>query len=377
MIANLSLYYFTFATFIFGACLGSFFKLIIDRYKNNESIIFKPSYCFNCKHRLSWWQNIPILSYLILCNKCFFCKAKIDINCFYSELATALLLSTIFFFALTRNINHLHILLLLIFSLVLILVSMFDLKHRIIPHSITYPSILILIIFHNILKTDGLTNSLLNLGIAFLFMDLLYISSSLFKKFDLEPNFITVPLILWTIYYYFAQNLNFIFLIIALCLLTSRLKTPENISRILWIAFLPLLCIQIYKIVLIEHHYINLTNYFVGIGIIYLTYEILFYFLNLLLLPTQQTLETQPDPLKITLGGGDITVFVLISVFLGYKLAFLTLFFASLLAVISHLITRTICIFTKSSKEKISQHIPFVPYLSIVCFIIILKFNGS
>ena len=79
----------------------------------------------------------------------------------------------------------------------------------------------------------------------------------------------------------------------------------------------------------------------------------------------------------ITIGGGDITVFALISIFLGNKGGFLTLFIASLLASISHFTVRVASDRLKIPEEKYSQYVPFVPFLTIACFIIIITINGK
>ncbi|MDQ7032031.1 MAG: prepilin peptidase [Desulfonauticus sp.] len=64
--------------FILGTCLGSFYNVCIVRYLKGESVFWPGSHCPVCKHRLSWWENIPLLSFLLLRGKCSRCKAKIS-----------------------------------------------------------------------------------------------------------------------------------------------------------------------------------------------------------------------------------------------------------------------------------------------------------
>ena len=64
----------------FGLCLGSFYNVVILRSLSGESIVFPPSKCPKCNHKLFWWHNIPILSYIILGGKCYFCKEKISLQ---------------------------------------------------------------------------------------------------------------------------------------------------------------------------------------------------------------------------------------------------------------------------------------------------------
>lgn len=69
-----------FILFIFGLCWGSFLNVVIIRTLSGESIVSPPSKCPHCSNKLLWWQNIPILSYLILKGRCHFCKNKISIQ---------------------------------------------------------------------------------------------------------------------------------------------------------------------------------------------------------------------------------------------------------------------------------------------------------
>ena len=66
--------------FIVGLCIGSFLKVVILRALSSESIVFPASKCPECGHKLLWWHNIPILSYIILRGKCGFCGGKISIQ---------------------------------------------------------------------------------------------------------------------------------------------------------------------------------------------------------------------------------------------------------------------------------------------------------
>ncbi len=71
---------FPYFSFILGICLGSFYNVCIYRYINNMSIIHPKSHCPNCKHELSWWENIPLISFLLLKGKCRICKNPISIR---------------------------------------------------------------------------------------------------------------------------------------------------------------------------------------------------------------------------------------------------------------------------------------------------------
>ncbi|OGI19084.1 MAG: hypothetical protein A3B68_07765 [Candidatus Melainabacteria bacterium RIFCSPHIGHO2_02_FULL_34_12] len=362
--------FYGFWSFSIGLSLGSFFKLIVDRYGTNESIIYKPSYCSHCKKNLFWWHNIPVLSYLILRGKCYFCKNKIDVNCLYAEVITA---STALILSVHTCLNNepiSHTLFLLFFIMTLILLSMFDLKHRIVPHKITYSAITLIIIFQFLL-TKEFYISFLNLGIAFLFMDSLYFLTTLFKKFEMEINHISIPVLFWSIAFFFNQNLYMVIFAIFIYFLLLKINLPGKLINLSWFILLFFLSFLIYKSVFINLAVNNLITLFSGIGIIYFVCEIIFYFLPMVVQTSDFIKNKEENETKITIGGGDITVFALISVFSGFKLAFLTLFIASLLATLSHLIIRAGGKYINFPQEKISQYIPLVPFLTLASFIII------
>ena len=72
--------------FIIGIVCGSFFSLAIYRIPKGQDIINTRSYCPNCKHKLSFWDMIPLFSYIGLKGKCRYCKRKISPTYFLLEL---------------------------------------------------------------------------------------------------------------------------------------------------------------------------------------------------------------------------------------------------------------------------------------------------
>lgn len=84
-------YYLLFWVCIFGLCFGSFYNVVILRSLSGESIVFPPSKCPKCQHKLYFWHNIPVLSYIILRGKCYFCKEKISIQYPIVEITTMIL----------------------------------------------------------------------------------------------------------------------------------------------------------------------------------------------------------------------------------------------------------------------------------------------
>ena len=61
-----------------GLCVGSFCNVLILRIPRGEEFVKTPSHCFSCGHNLSWYENIPLVSWLIQGGKCRHCAAPIS-----------------------------------------------------------------------------------------------------------------------------------------------------------------------------------------------------------------------------------------------------------------------------------------------------------
>lgn len=66
--------------FIFGTIIGSFLNVCIYRIPKEESILYPPSHCINCKNKLKLYDLIPILSYLLLKGRCRYCREKVSVR---------------------------------------------------------------------------------------------------------------------------------------------------------------------------------------------------------------------------------------------------------------------------------------------------------
>ena len=77
--------------FLIGICLGSFYACMGYRIPNKISTIKPSSHCPNCKEPLKWYMNIPLFSYIFLKGKCAYCKEKISLLYFITELLTGIL----------------------------------------------------------------------------------------------------------------------------------------------------------------------------------------------------------------------------------------------------------------------------------------------
>lgn len=131
--------------FVVGLFFGSFFNVVATRIPKNESIIKPGSHCENCNHRLSWYELIPVFSYIFLKGKCKKCRIKLSIQYPLIELITGLLfaLSYIIF-----GISYNTLISIVICSLV-ITIFISDIKYYVILDEVLVVAVvLLLIIFY-------------------------------------------------------------------------------------------------------------------------------------------------------------------------------------------------------------------------------------
>lgn len=114
--------------FILGSIMGSFYHVVATRLSNDESIVFPGSHCPKCNHALKWYENIPIISYLILQGRCSKCHSKIPISYFVVELMTGLIFA-VCYHSFGFSINLL-VALVFVSSLITIIIS--DIEYMII-----------------------------------------------------------------------------------------------------------------------------------------------------------------------------------------------------------------------------------------------------
>ena len=120
--------------FIFGTIVGSFLNVCIYRIPMGESVIYPFSHCPECGEKIKWYDNIPIISYLILRGKCRNCGEKISVQYPLIELLTGILTAGVIW----KYGISLVSLYFLILACVLIVVSMIDIKTMLVPVKLCY-----------------------------------------------------------------------------------------------------------------------------------------------------------------------------------------------------------------------------------------------
>ncbi|MEE9610742.1 MAG: prepilin peptidase [Desulfatiglandales bacterium] len=142
-------------SFLFGLIIGSFLNVCVHRIPLNQSITNPPSSCPQCGKRVRFYDNIPVISYLILLGKCRHCGQRISLRYPIVEIITGLLSMALF----VRYGLSVQYFLFFLFVASLVTISFVDLQHKIIPDVISLPGIL------------------LGLGISFVFNHLSWLDS--------------------------------------------------------------------------------------------------------------------------------------------------------------------------------------------------------
>jgi leader peptidase (prepilin peptidase) / N-methyltransferase len=130
-----------------GLALGSFLNVVAARVPLRRSIVRPPSACMSCGQRIRWYDNLPLVSYVLLRGRCRDCHAKIPFVYPAVELVTAMLVAgSVLAFGLTAKAAVAAF-----FCAVLVAVSAIDLEHRIIPNRIVIPATLVVLFANTLL----------------------------------------------------------------------------------------------------------------------------------------------------------------------------------------------------------------------------------
>lgn len=233
--------------FMFGAIFGSFYNVVGYRVPKGESLIYPPSHCTKCNHRLTALELIPILSFLFLGGKCKVCKDKI--SWFYPifEFTSGAL------FALSYVVFgfSLECLLSIVFISMLLIIIISDYQTMIIPDSvlIVFSSLIIIIKFF-IDGVEGTGIALLNALIAFIFMFLLKLFGDfLFKKESMGGGDIKLMAV-FGLMFGFPMAIISVFISAIIGLPTSLIMLKNNSSH--EIPFGPFLAVAAILILLLK-----------------------------------------------------------------------------------------------------------------------------
>lgn len=136
-----------FSLFAFGAVVGSFLNVVALRFIAGEEIVFTPSHCPRCNHRLSWFENIPIISYIFLRAHCRSCGAAISVQYPLVELAAGLTALMLFLPGAT-NYTLFQAIIVFVFVCVLLVLWVIDARTFLLPDQFIIGLGIVAIVFY-------------------------------------------------------------------------------------------------------------------------------------------------------------------------------------------------------------------------------------
>jgi leader peptidase (prepilin peptidase)/N-methyltransferase len=139
------------AAFAPGLAIGSFLNVVAARVPLKRSIVSPGSACMSCGHELAWYENVPVVSYLVLRGRCRGCGNKIGLVYPAVELLTALLVAASF---LTFGWSG-ESFVAAFFCVTLVTISATDLSHRIVPNVIVLPAAAIVLAAMTVLEPSA------------------------------------------------------------------------------------------------------------------------------------------------------------------------------------------------------------------------------
>jgi leader peptidase (prepilin peptidase)/N-methyltransferase len=151
---------------LLGLCAGSFLNVVIYRLPRGESLVAPPSHCPGCNTAIRPYDNVPVLSWLLLRGRCRQCRTEISARYPLVEALTAALAVAV---VLVKGADR-DAWLGLAFVLVLVPCALIDLEHRIIPNKITVPGAVAAIAITAATHPHQLPQHLIAGAAAFLFL---------------------------------------------------------------------------------------------------------------------------------------------------------------------------------------------------------------
>jgi len=137
---------------LLGAVIGSFLNVCIDRLPTGKSLVYPPSHCDACQHRLAPKDLIPVFSYLWLRGHCRYCHKPIPRRIFWIEVGSGLL------FALTYWHYGLSVefAVATFYCCLFVVLGVIDLEHKLILNKIVYPMAVVALIISIFIPSTGI-----------------------------------------------------------------------------------------------------------------------------------------------------------------------------------------------------------------------------
>ncbi len=137
------------SVFVLGTLFGSFTNVVIYRLPRHQSLVLPGSSCPHCGKSIQPWDNIPIMSFLLLRGRCRSCRQRIAWHYPIVELAAGLLFVLVWLHVTSAHGFESRGIVLrefvggAVFALMLLAIFFIDLEHRIVPNAISYPGLVL------------------------------------------------------------------------------------------------------------------------------------------------------------------------------------------------------------------------------------------
>lgn len=165
--------------FVIGTIAGSFLSMLVYRIPHGLSIISPGSFCDTCNIPLKWYENVPIVSYIVTLGKCKYCGTHHSL--FYPLLEIFMGILFIYTFDYAQNIPHFIYLVSIL--MILLGICIIDIKHFIIPDKLLITASILSVGYYVYAVKLGILNYLLGAFIIFSILFLIRIGSHyLYKK---------------------------------------------------------------------------------------------------------------------------------------------------------------------------------------------------
>jgi leader peptidase (prepilin peptidase)/N-methyltransferase len=142
---------------VFGLVIGSFLNVCIYRWPRDLSVVKPRSHCPGCEKTIAWYDNVPLLSYLLLKGRCRHCHARIPWRYPVVELATGILF---FYFVYADGVTVLAAKM-CVYSALLVGLIFTDMEERILPDEMTIGGVVLGLIFAWWVNIDDYSGTLL------------------------------------------------------------------------------------------------------------------------------------------------------------------------------------------------------------------------
>ncbi len=233
--------------FIFGIVIGSFLNVLIYRIPKDENIAYPASKCQSCQTPLKWWHNIPIISWLILGGKCYFCKEKISIQYPLIEFGTGVIAVLLYFkLGLVWYMPFVFVTFVLLLALVMI-----DFKYMAVPDSLNLLALALAVIQPNVI--DAIQSAMIAAGGLTLLR--YYLSYFLNKEAMGEGDIIvagTMGALLGFPLFFYALFLSAILAIV-----------PSLVAKDKMVPFVPFLAIATFIVYLLDNQVASLVEWII------------------------------------------------------------------------------------------------------------------